>query len=48
MSLQAETLHLLQDVETTQADNEAVYWIPLLSKRKDVTDVTPLSRKPAT
>ena len=27
MSLQAETLHLLQNEETTQADHKAVYWI---------------------
>ena len=48
MSLQAETLTLLQDGETTQSDHEAVCGIGLRPQFKDGTDVTPLSGESAT
>ena len=47
MSLEAETVHQLQDGETIQSDHEEVCWIGSRSKRKDGTDATPISREQA-
>ena len=45
VSIQAEALHLLQNVENPQAHHKAVCWIGLQSQLKDGTDATPVWKK---